>query len=133
MICPKCEGEVWDNRERIRAEGWKGPQFKCKDEHCGWLQWPPKAVKKVAEGGPGMPAQQVPRTSGPKHTWPGLSDTYYRSLLIARKQVVAMGAALKLEVRIEDILSAAATIFIAASRDGVKLPEPEPEPQEAEV
>jgi hypothetical protein len=58
---------------------------------------------------------------------------YFQALIIARKQVIGLGAATKLEVRMEDILSAAATIFIAASRDGVKQPEPEPEPEEVEA
>jgi hypothetical protein len=121
--CPKCGGDVWNNVAKVRDEGWKGPLYKCKDESCGWLKWPDRAKAAPA------PAARltVPMDRGPKHTWPGLSDTYYRSLLVARKQVVALATALKLEVRMEDILSAAATIFIAASRDGVKQPEPEPE------
>src|ERR1043166_4456053 len=134
MNCPQCQGEVWDNRARIRDEGWKGPVYKCKDQNCGWVQWPAKktAPAQKVEGGPGMPTQTA-RSGGPKHTWPGLSQMYFQALIIARKQVIGLGAATKLGVRMEDILSAAATIFIAASRDGVKQPEPEPEPEEVEA
>lgn len=45
MICPKCEtSEVWENDEKV-AQGWKGPLRKCKDQECGWIQWPPKEKK----------------------------------------------------------------------------------------
>jgi hypothetical protein len=80
-----------------------------------------------------MPTATEPRIvpeRGAKWTWPTLSETYLQSLLIARKQVAAMSASLKLELRMEDILSAAATIFIAASRDGVKLIAQSREPEE---
>src|SRR5437762_14358313 len=123
MTCPECGGDVWDNRPKKRAGEMKpnGPDFACKDkENCGWLQWPPK-VKPVAKtaAGPGMPAE--PTSRQPRWTWPTLAETYLQSLLIARKQVVGLATSLKLEVRMEDLLSAAACVFIAASRDGVKL------------
>src|SRR6266550_3118270 len=137
--CPQCGGEIWDNRAKKRAGEMKAaaPDYACKDkENCAWVQWPPKlkTVTKTASG-PGMPAE--PMTRQPKWTWPTLSETYLQSLLIARKQVVGLATSLKLEVCMEDIIAAGATIFIAASRDGVKLqavsrvPDEEPEDETA--
>lgn len=135
--CPKCGGELWDNRPKKRSGEMKpnAPDFACKDkENCGWLQWPPKDKKVVKQaGGPGMPAESPSSTRQARWTWPTLSETYLQSLLIARKQVVGLATSLKLEVRLEDILSAAATVFIAASRDGVKLQAVSRVPDEAEA
>src|SRR5437773_5305809 len=139
MTCPQCDGPVWDNREKKRNGDMKAsaPDYACRDkEQCGWVQWPPKAkpVTKTASG-PGMPAEPMSRQ--PRWTWPTLAETYLQSLLIARKQVVGLATSLKLEVRMEDIIAAGATIFIAASRDGVKLqavsrvPDEEPEDETA--
>ena len=129
MTCPNCGGDAWNNAAKIQEGAWKGPLYKCKDANCGWIQWPPKpkaAPVQRTGAGPGAPSH------GPKWTWPLLSETYLQSLLIARMQVVGLATAQKLELRMEDILSAAATVFIAASRDGVKPiarePAPEPEP-----
>lgn len=38
--CPKCGGEMWDNRERKLNP--KAPDFKCKDKNCDGVIWPPK-------------------------------------------------------------------------------------------
>ena len=43
--CPKCGGDVWDNRERIKDGKMspKAPKFSCKDKDvCKWALWPPK-------------------------------------------------------------------------------------------
>lgn len=80
-----------------------------------------------------MPPGPDVRTERPaRWTWPTLSETYLQSLLIARKQVVGLATTLKLEVRMEDLLSAAACIFIQACRDGVKLQAVSRQPQEEE-
>jgi hypothetical protein len=116
MQCPKCGGDCYDNREKNierKAAGQKQmPEFKCKDEACGWVKWPPKEGGKPNGGG----AQAAPR--GPKWTWDSLSLIYSKSLACARKHVASQlpGAGP------ETVISAAATIFIAASRDGVQEP-----------
>lgn len=132
MECPKCQNsEMWDNR--FDKKNPKGPDFKCKDPACAHAIWieKKKPVAKQAAG-PGMPAVEPrPIAERPaRWTWPTLSETYLQSLLIARKQVVGLATSLKLEVRLEDILSAAHTVFIAASRDGVKLIAQSREPEE---
>jgi hypothetical protein len=38
--CPKCQGEMWDNRESKRNP--KAPDFKCKDKSCDGVIWPPR-------------------------------------------------------------------------------------------
>src|SRR6266550_9399802 len=128
MTCPKCQAEMTDFRaeKASGAKPAKFPDFKC--EACGHPKWTTPKPK---------PAPTAPRPTAlgfterpPKWTWPTLSETYLQSLLIARKQVVAMATALNHEYTIADILSAAATIFIAASRDGVKLIAQSREPEE---
>lgn len=51
MNCPKCGGEVWDNRSKKAAGGMKpnAPDFSCKaKDACGWVQWPEKGQKAVS-------------------------------------------------------------------------------------
>jgi len=112
----------------------KFPDFKC--EACGHPKWTTPKPKP-----PTMPAARPPAGAftgrEPKWTWPTLAETYLQSLLIARKQVVGLATSLELEIRMEDVIAAGATIFIAASRDGVKLqavsrvPDEEPEDETA--
>lgn len=126
MNCPNCGGPIWDNAEKV-AQGWNGPLRKCRDQECGWIVWPPKQKKQ--------PVKALANGREP-WTWAQLSITYQRSLVIAQKQVTAMATAHKLPVTVDNILAATATVFIAASRDGVKDPakpapaEPEPAPQD---
>lgn len=112
MQCPNCSSETWDNTEKVNA-GWKGPLRKCKDKSCGWVLWPPK--DKKANGS--APA----KSAGPKWTWGTLSQTYWRSMLVAKKHVEA---AFK-NATPQDVIAATATVFIAASRDGVSEPKTE--------
>lgn len=32
--CPKCGSEMWDNRAKNAQNGKKGPDFRCKSDHC---------------------------------------------------------------------------------------------------
>lgn len=36
--CPKCHGEMWDNRNKKTNP--KAPDFKCKDKACDGVIWP---------------------------------------------------------------------------------------------
>ena len=38
--CPKCQGEMWDNRASKRNP--RAPDFKCKDKGCDGVVWPPR-------------------------------------------------------------------------------------------
>ena len=44
--CPKCQGEMWDNRVGKRNP--KAPDFKCKDKACDGVVWPPRDAARVA-------------------------------------------------------------------------------------
>jgi pyruvate/2-oxoglutarate dehydrogenase complex dihydrolipoamide acyltransferase (E2) component len=64
--CPKCGGNVWDNRQRKATIGPDGeplmkasaPDFKCRDKDCGGVIWPPKSAKSKQE--PVRPAPPPP-------------------------------------------------------------------------
>ena len=42
--CPQCDGEMWDNRPKIKSGEFKkgSPHFKCKNDECGKGIWPEK-------------------------------------------------------------------------------------------
>ena len=49
--CPKCGGQMWDNRkenaERVASGQKARPEFACKDKaNCGEVLWPPKDKKQ---------------------------------------------------------------------------------------
>ncbi len=115
--CPTCQGPVYNNTEKV-ATGWRGPLFKCKDESCGWVKWPPKGAKAT-------PAR------GAKWTWGSLARAYERSLLLAEKYVAASSKRTKLPFTTQDVLAATATIYITVSRDGVQEATAAPKATEA--
>jgi hypothetical protein len=108
MQCPQCSGDVYDNTvknaERIAGGQKPMPQFKCKDQACGWVKWPPKEKK---EGG-GKPTREpfVPQTV---HQ---IAMAYQMSVAIARKA----WAADKLPP--QELRSAADTVFIGMQKGG---------------
>jgi hypothetical protein len=60
--CPKCTGEMWDNRASKRNP--RAPDFKCKDKSCDGVIWPPReagapAAAKAPAGTPDDPACPV--------------------------------------------------------------------------
>ena len=120
MTCPTCGGETYDNRQKV-AGGWKGPVFKCKDKGCGWVQWPPKEKGQQQQSGPKAVREA-------KWTWATLNRTYGRCLLLAEQQLKGSTDRTKVAYAPADIVAAAATIFISASRDGVSDP-PKPAPK----
>ena len=125
MNCPKCGSECWDNAQKV-ATGWRGPLWKCKNQSCDWVQWPPKEKSAAPK------RAQMPQHSGePKWTWQSLRQTYQRSLVLAVKEVKDVATTSKVPYTMADVLAAAATIFIAASRDGVAELTPKPEEQPA--
>ena len=44
--CPKCSGDMWDNRVGKRNP--KAPDFKCKDKECDGVIWPPRDARPAA-------------------------------------------------------------------------------------
>lgn len=122
MDCPKCGGPVWDNGPS-KAQGKvkpNAPDFACKDkEGCGWKQWPEKPAKA-------RPAPHVER--GPKWTWGTLALTYRRCLYFAEKALIESAKRTKIGFTTADICAATATLFIAASRDGIRAEAPKDQP-----
>ena len=44
--CPKCSGDMWDNRVGKRNP--KAPDYKCKDRECEGVIWPPRDANSSA-------------------------------------------------------------------------------------
>jgi len=113
MNCPKCNGDVWDNREK-KANGEmkpNAPDLSCKDkESCGWVKWPDKGKAQNKQS-------SAPRT--PKWTWRSLHSAYNKCWLLAESVIVQSSKRTKIGFTTQDIHAATATLFIVASRDGV--------------
>ncbi len=54
--CPKCGGQMWDNR--LTKKNAKAPDFKCRNQSCDGVIWPPRN-QKAAPRKP-APAVQYP-------------------------------------------------------------------------
>jgi len=52
--CPKCGGDMWDNRVGKRNP--KAPDFKCKDRECDGVIWPPRDSNAAAASAESQPA-----------------------------------------------------------------------------
>lgn len=115
MNCPKCGGEVYDNRadKASGTKSYKWPDYKCKDKACDWAEWEKK------KDAPAKPAARAP--AGPKWTWPALQELYRNSLRIAAPLVKTLVP----NATSDNVVSVATTIFIAATKDGVQPP-PQP-------
>ena len=48
--CPKCAGQMWDNRETKRNP--KAPDYKCKTDGCDGIIWPPREPGSVSVAKP---------------------------------------------------------------------------------
>ena len=114
MECPVCNGEMWDNRNRKKNP--KSPDFKCKNKECGKAIWTtPK------------PNGQPPRASGTAaaYSWGDLGRTYARCVDIAKKAWPVAGNAPHVG---GELVAAAATVFIQATKLGLKVEGPKPPP-----
>lgn len=120
--CPQCGGEVWDNTKREKRNP-KAPDVACKDkEFCKWAGWLPSAPK--AAGGFNRLPQEYPH-----------AQLYKLCVQYAIKEIRPLFADRDLQP--EHILSAAATLFIQASKGGdifkkaapvpTSAPQPQPE------
>lgn len=65
VMCPKCEGPMWDNRLTKRNP--KAPDFKCRDRSCDGVYWPNEVPKTrdaddhgEFEGSPGPDDDDMP-------------------------------------------------------------------------
>lgn len=58
--CPKCSGDMWDNRVGKRNP--KAPDYKCKDRECDGVIWPPRDAAIAAT--PPTPRADQPAATG---------------------------------------------------------------------
>lgn len=129
MQCPQCNSEMYDNQGKKRSA--KSPDFKCKNQSCGHAIWLDSKKGQSAPVGSVATAQQ---NGGAKWTWGALSMMYSRSLAIAEKHLTANATRSTRPFQTDDLIAATATIFIAATRDGVRsetakaAPPPPPPP-----
>lgn len=115
--CPSCGAGVYDNRSKNAERVAKGekpmPIFKCKSD-CGWIKWPPRPAGQSRGGFSKTPA-------GPKwESYDALAECFRKCAAIAVPVVANIAEKKGVEPMLSDYLSATATVFIAASRDGVK-------------
>ena len=103
MECPNCGGPMWDNRNRKKTP--KSPDFRCKSQECGKVVWVPKPAASTS-GSAGQ-------SSG--YTWRQLYETFARCHQLAVK-VVGKDS--------PDRQAATATLFIQATRMGLKVSPP---------
>jgi hypothetical protein len=74
MQCPKCNGEVWDNRQKKVSGEFKAnaPDFACKNKAgCGWNSYPAKDAPPAASAY----QQPVPAAMAPVMTAPAVNAT----------------------------------------------------------
>lgn len=112
MQCPDCQGPVYDNREKNKGRVAAGenpmPEYACRDSHgCGWRKWPPKQASR----GKHAPVAVV-----------AIPKLYGDCLEVAIGQLaelVAKHPKAKLPApEWENVIAAAATVFIQACRQG---------------
>ena len=60
--CPKCGGEMWDNRENKRNP--RAPDFKCKDRNCDGVIWPPRDGARAAAAATPTAGAAAPAKAG---------------------------------------------------------------------
>jgi hypothetical protein len=105
--CPKCSGEMWDNRTTKKNP--KQPDYACKNrEGCGHAIWPPK--EKPSGGAPAQKAPAVPLET--------LSAEYGSLLRSVAKALAttAEGLPERMKPTFADAQSASATIWIQYRR-----------------
>jgi len=115
VSCPKCGGEMWDNR--LKKTNPKAPDFKCKDKSCEGVIWPPKnrGPQRVE-----IPArQEVPNEPESEATLGDLFTVYDVCMGHAIKVAAQCKAKHDLGFTAEGVAAIAATLVIAAQKKGL--------------
>ena len=111
MNCPKCGGEMWDNR--VDKKNPKSPDYKCKDKNCAHPIW---LGKYAPASGAEVPAKRVVPVGGQpgaKSDWLILQERYENCIGVATQAYHAIGKTLSDEA----FVSAVAALFIQASKE----------------
>lgn len=125
VSCPKCGGQVWDNRKDKKNP--KAPDFKCRDKNCDGVIWPPKpakaAPKPVSQGHPEFLANQEAEDAaelagkiGPPEK-PKLTKLYLDATEFVLDKVVPKFEEKEIGLTDTAVAAMIATVFIAASKE----------------
>lgn len=121
MQCPDCGGAMWDNR--LTKKKPTQPDYKCKNKACDKAVWlKTQAENATASNGTGNGTQSAAAPRGR-----ALGPLYVECLDFAKK---AIPHYLGTGYSSADIIAAAATLFIQATRDGapIRVPKAKPAP-----
>jgi hypothetical protein len=135
VTCPKCGGDTWDNRATKKNP--KAPDYRCRDKSCDGVVWPPKpngaarpaaaparpARQELSIGHvPGLDNDHAPQAPTPAPRAVVTFDTLltnYRECLRAVKPILAAEVEPVSPLTAENILAAAATLFIERNKRGL--------------
>lgn len=128
FVCPKCGGQMWDNRATKRNP--KAPDAKCRDRSCDGAIWPPKGGNGAQKPAP-APAP-APASFGQirgLEEAPVASSSEFKTLCAKYAECVEYVASVivpqlskgpnAIGVTPESVSAMAATIFIARKDAGV--------------
>ena len=125
--CPKCGGQMWDNRASKRNP--KSPDFKCRDKSCDGVIWPPRNGTPAAAAAPARtaaPAKEERSLGGPLPYEQGdpfvALTTLYRRCLDTAIAITAQTDALAGPDGVSPVIvgSVTSTLFIEANKRGIK-------------
>lgn len=120
MKCPDCGGDTYDNRQR-KAKGEmkrNAPDFKCKDKGgCGWVQWPEKKPEQRNGGEP------KPTNGRAPYTWLEMYHVFSKCHEMAKRVYGEKSP---------DLHAGTSTLFIQATRMGLKVGNAKPVREEFE-
>lgn len=118
--CPKCGGDVWDNRASKRTP--QAPDFKCRDRSCDGCIWPPRGGRTVRQADapsvlePDAQLPQPPEWAGHGGTPPTLCAEYLRALDFVLAQVKPRYERAGVPLDGATIAATCATLFIAKTK-----------------
>jgi hypothetical protein len=128
--CPKCQGEMYDNRATKKNPA--QPDYKCKayKSGCEGVIWPPKggvaapapAAAPVAR--PAAPVAQayvgnLPGDPGAPASFMALASVYEATLIHVLANVVPTFVSRGIPITLEGVSAVTATLFIARTKAGV--------------
>ena len=120
--CPKCSGQMWDNRQSKRNP--RAPDFRCRNRSCDGVLWPgqhrsaiPATPRpQLAAVRDDSPESPTPRTSGPSDNDPPLRRKYLDLTDFVLRSVRPKYTGAGLECGPETVAAIAATLYIAETR-----------------
>lgn len=121
-LCPICgSAALWDNRKSKTNP--RSPDYRCKSRGCEGVIWKAPTTTAVLPIGDKPATPAAPRSAAPaneprKSDPPSLCALYLSCVGFAVEHVAPRLTAAGVTVSAEHLLSSAATIFIARTRNG---------------